>query len=155
MIGKFFKHPREENGVEILEFAFILPLLAILLMGGIEFGRAFYTYNILTKSVRNAARYLSAEPIGSTGNINSSTVTRAQNVAVCGKTSACSDPASVVVPGLVDDDIQIQNPATTVGGRIYVKVSATYAYPSLFRFMISGASFQPSVTMEAVGPVTF
>jgi len=43
----------ESSGInEVLslwEFAFVLPLLAILLMGGVEFGRAFYTYNILTK----------------------------------------------------------------------------------------------------------
>ena len=51
---------RDTRGQELIELALVLPLLLLLLAGGVEFGRAFYTYNILTKSVRNAARFASA-----------------------------------------------------------------------------------------------
>lgn len=52
------KHAR---GVALVEFALVLPLLIILLFITAEFGRALYQYNILTKSVRDAVRFLSTE----------------------------------------------------------------------------------------------
>lgn len=42
-----------------MEFALILPLLLILTFVTTEYSRALFQYNILTKSVRDAARYLS------------------------------------------------------------------------------------------------
>jgi hypothetical protein len=50
-----------QKGVAIVEFALILPLLLILTFITTEFGRALYEYNILTKSVRDAVRYLSMQ----------------------------------------------------------------------------------------------
>jgi len=52
------KKTRKERGVELLEFALVLPFLLLLVGGTIEFGRAFYTYHILSKAVRDGARYL-------------------------------------------------------------------------------------------------
>jgi len=57
---------RKQNGVAIVEFALVLPLLLILTFITTEFGRALYQYNILTKSVRDAARYLSTQTPGDT-----------------------------------------------------------------------------------------
>ncbi|NMM79514.1 pilus assembly protein TadE [Acidovorax sp. SRB_14] len=51
----------KEHGVAIIEFALILPLLLILTFIATEFGRAIYQYNTITKSVRDAARYLSMQ----------------------------------------------------------------------------------------------
>ena len=50
-----------QKGVALVELALILPLLLLLTFITTEFGRALYQYNILTKSVRNAARYLSIQ----------------------------------------------------------------------------------------------
>lgn len=52
---------RKQNGVELVEFALILPLLLLLTFITTEFGRALYQYNIITKSVRDAVRYLSMQ----------------------------------------------------------------------------------------------
>lgn len=54
----------KQNGVALIEFALVLPLLLILTFITTEFGRALYQYNTLTKSVRNAARYLSIQSPG-------------------------------------------------------------------------------------------
>jgi Flp pilus assembly protein TadG len=50
-----------QQGVALIEFALVLPLLLILSFITTEFGRAFYEYNTLAKAVRDAARYLSVQ----------------------------------------------------------------------------------------------
>ena len=49
----------KHSGVALVEFALILPLLLLLTFVTTEYSRALFQYNILTKSVRDAARYLS------------------------------------------------------------------------------------------------
>ena len=56
----------KQSGVALVEFALILPLLLLLTFITTEFGRALFQYNILTKSVRDAARYLSVYNPGDT-----------------------------------------------------------------------------------------
>ncbi len=53
-----------QQGMAIVEFALILPLLLLLTFVTTEFGRAIYQYNTIAKSVRNAARYLSMQTPG-------------------------------------------------------------------------------------------
>jgi Flp pilus assembly protein TadG len=53
-----------QKGVAIVEFALILPFLLLLTFITTEFGRAIWEYNTLTKSVRDAARYLSIQTPG-------------------------------------------------------------------------------------------
>jgi Flp pilus assembly protein TadG len=50
---------RSERGVAAVEFALILPLLLVLLLGIIDFGLYYYSDLQLTQSARDAARYLS------------------------------------------------------------------------------------------------
>jgi hypothetical protein len=52
-----------QRGTALVELAIIMPLLLFLLLGVAEFGHAFNQYNILTKAVRNGARYLAEEAI--------------------------------------------------------------------------------------------
>ena len=51
----------KQTGVALVEFALVLPLLLILTFIVTEYSRALYQYNTLTKSVRDAARYLSIQ----------------------------------------------------------------------------------------------
>src|SRR5687768_8127054 len=55
---------RKQHGVALVEFALILPFLLVLSIITFEFGRAIWQYNTLTKSVRDAARYLSLQTPG-------------------------------------------------------------------------------------------
>ncbi len=52
---------QRQRGVALIELALILPLLLVLSFITTEFGRALYQYSVLTKSVRDAARYLTAQ----------------------------------------------------------------------------------------------
>lgn len=54
------KH-RVQNGVALIELALAIPFMIMLSMIVIEFGRAMYEYNTVTKSVRDAARYLTVQ----------------------------------------------------------------------------------------------
>jgi Flp pilus assembly protein TadG len=46
-----------EAGQELVEFALILPLLLLLFLGIIEFGRAMLAYNTIANAAREGARY--------------------------------------------------------------------------------------------------
>ena len=49
---------RSQSGIASVEFVMCLPLLALLLFGTIEIGRLLFDYHAVSKSVRNAARYV-------------------------------------------------------------------------------------------------
>jgi hypothetical protein len=77
-----------QRGVAIVEFALILPLLLLLTMTVTEFGRALYQYDILAKSVRDAARYLSVQTPGTH-------TTEARNLVVYGNTAGTGTPLAL------------------------------------------------------------
>jgi Flp pilus assembly protein TadG len=47
---------RSESGAELIEFAFTLPLLLLIVLGIIEFGFVFREYEIVTNAAREGAR---------------------------------------------------------------------------------------------------
>jgi Flp pilus assembly protein TadG len=48
-----------QDGVAIVEFALVLPLLLVIVMGIMDFGLYFYNDLLLTHAARDAARYAS------------------------------------------------------------------------------------------------
>ncbi len=78
-----------QQGVALVEFAFVLPLLLVLSLVSAELGRAVYRYNTTAKVVRNAVRYLSVQAPGTH-------IAEARNLIVYGNvagTGAPLDPA--------------------------------------------------------------
>jgi Flp pilus assembly protein TadG len=51
--------PRRQRGAAAVEFALVLPILLVILLGIIDFGLYFYNDLQLTHVARDAARYLS------------------------------------------------------------------------------------------------
>ncbi|WP_048440729.1 TadE/TadG family type IV pilus assembly protein [Caenimonas sp. SL110] len=76
---------RSIRGVASVELAVLLIPLVIMAFGMVELGRAFYHYNALVKSVRNASRYLSMHQ---RNEVNA----QARCLAVHGNTSCGGDP---------------------------------------------------------------
>ncbi|WP_211470485.1 TadE/TadG family type IV pilus assembly protein [Collimonas humicola] len=74
-----------QKGTAIVEFALILPLLLLLACITTEFGRAMFQYNTITKSVRDAVRYLSVQTPGTH-------ITEAQNLVVYGNIAGTGTP---------------------------------------------------------------
>ncbi len=69
-----------QGGAALIELALITPLLLILTFITTEFGRAMYEYNSVTKSTRDAVRYLSVQTPGTH-------ITEARNLVVYGNTT--------------------------------------------------------------------
>ncbi|QFZ84893.1 pilus assembly protein [Variovorax paradoxus] len=76
---------RRQRGAALIELALITPLLLLLTFITTEFGRAMYEYNTVTKSARDAVRYLSVQ----TPNTN---VDQARNLVVFGNTAGSGAP---------------------------------------------------------------
>ena len=89
MIGDNRK-PMQQEGVAAVEFAFMLIVLLIIVAGIIEFGRAFWYYNALTKATRDGARYMSSV---SKDQIQSAGVLTTQNLVVAEANAASIWPA--------------------------------------------------------------
>ncbi|GAB2476519.1 hypothetical protein GCM10027082_29780 [Comamonas humi] len=81
---------RPQQGAALVELALTIPFMLLLSMIVIEFGRALYEYNTVTKSVRDAVRYLSVQT-------PNTLCDNAKNLVVYGTTSAGSTP---LAPGL-------------------------------------------------------
>jgi len=47
-----------ERGETLIEFALVLPILLVVTLAAVDFGRAFFVKNILAQSAREAVRYL-------------------------------------------------------------------------------------------------
>ena len=74
-----------QNGAALIELALILPLLLLLTFITTEFGRAMFEYNAITKSTRDAVRYLSFQTPGAH-------VTEARNLIVYGNLGGTGPP---------------------------------------------------------------
>lgn len=87
---------RRQDGVALIEFALVLPLLLLLTVLTTEFGRALYEYNTLVKAVRDASRYLSVQD-PSIVTTDPGKITIAKSLAVYGNPAGSGSP---LAPGL-------------------------------------------------------
>jgi hypothetical protein len=69
---------KKDLGQGLVEFALIVPLFLILLLGMVEFGRAWMTKNILTGAAREAVRRYAVIPYDNS--VSGEAYTRAVNV---------------------------------------------------------------------------
>ena len=58
---------QREHGQDVVEYALILPLLMLLLVGIMEFGIAVFTYDTIANAAREGARYGIIHPEDSPG----------------------------------------------------------------------------------------
>jgi Flp pilus assembly protein TadG len=55
-------HTSKPRGQSLIEFALLLPLLLVLIVSAIEFGRLFYTKIVITNAAREGAYYYATNP---------------------------------------------------------------------------------------------
>ncbi|RST52296.1 TadE/TadG family type IV pilus assembly protein [Variovorax sp. MHTC-1] len=75
----------KQSGVALVELALIIPLLLLLTFITTEFGRAMFEYNVVTKSTRDAVRYLSVQTPGTH-------IAEARNLMVYGNLAGTGTP---------------------------------------------------------------
>lgn len=86
---------RDGSGAAGVEFALVLPLLVVLAFGAIEMGRMLWQHEIITKGVRDGARYLTRVPVSCTapgpgGTFSATAEQTAINLVKTGTTSAAN-----------------------------------------------------------------
>ena len=139
----------------MVEFALVAPLLLLLVVGGVDFSRAFLVHNALTNSVREGARYGITRPTDPPGmralakaELTSSTVTIADS-----DIHVLWAPANPPGSGcsLV---LETETLATYQANKAcypFVKVKIDYTYvpmtPLAGQFMGGGVNLHAAVTM--------
>lgn len=141
---------KKARGVASIEFAGSVMVVVLLMLVVAELGRVFYSYTILTQSVRSGARYMS-ENSRSPANVLSfeaADISAAKNLMISGSTAG----GNPVLPGFSIDDIVISADYPSGATKDYVNVAATYNYQPLFSAIPnywSGGSFDFAMTLNA------
>lgn len=142
------KDPHRQSGIATVEFAIVLPVLVMLLLGVTEIGRAMLRYNALTKAAQEGARYAAAYALlGSTGavNVDPQLLTEVRNVVVFGNTAGAGRP---VLGGLQTAQVNVVD----LGGD-QVRVDVSYPYQPLLGPVLPnlgpGSSIATSFVMQA------
>lgn len=78
-VAYFREFLKNAQGTLAVEFVMFAPVLLAILMVSFEFGRAFWAYDVVTRDLRAAVRYLSRTSV-----YNSTSKTEAENVARTG-----------------------------------------------------------------------
>lgn len=112
---------KKTRGQAVLEFALLLPILLLLLIGTLEFGRLFFAKIVITNAAREGAYYLSMHNADKT---NCSGVAPNQ---ICYLTTrqAVMDEANASGLTLTDADISIGTPCCAIGSPAIVNVQTT------------------------------
>ncbi|MGY1712393.1 TadE/TadG family type IV pilus assembly protein [Geodermatophilus sp. SYSU D00758] len=128
---------RSERGASAVEFAFIVPLLIVLVLGIAEFGRAFQVQGTLTAAAREGARAMALQ--------NDRALARA----------AVQDAAASLDPAVTSAQIAITPtscPVTVTGaGTTNVEVTISYPMPYLTGFFGSTVQLTGTGVMRCNG----
>jgi len=122
---------RSESGEALVEMALVLPILLVLSLGMLDFGRAFHTKSLLDQAAREGAR-----------------------VAVV------TAPDVGIVQGRVDDLLGTMPHTTTVSAvgpnrMVTVTVTATFTFFTPGVFTLIGASYGNTISMTGKSSMRF
>jgi len=113
MMKMFRKYLRHEKGTAAVEFAMVSLLFLALLLGTVEVGRIFWTWNALQYAVEETARYAAVH----------STATNSALVAY-----ATTKMAGVSV---ATSQLTVTTATSTISGISFIEVTGTYAFATL------------------------
>jgi Flp pilus assembly protein TadG len=120
MFRRFISAARREDGAALLEAALTLPIMLLVCVGILEFGRAYQAWQVVTNASREGAR-VAVLPGISDESVEARVRTYLQNGAL--------DAAA-------DADVTITNTTVSIGGTTASAASVQVDYP--FQFMVLG-----------------
>ena len=118
-----FKHRQRQQGLAIVEFTLVLPVLLLLLLAFGEFGRMLYQYNLLLQASRDADRFVASQAWDSTLGavaVSNALLTQTKNVAVYG---VPANTGTAVMSGLTTGNVVV-----AAVGTDHVRVTITYTF---------------------------
>lgn len=157
---------KDRNGAAAAEMALVTPLLIILMFGSFELGNYFWSNHIVTKAVRDGARYAArqsfasydcaTETVGAAVVTNTQNLTRTNQIASGGTTRISTWTAASSV------DVDMRADTSGTYGAFYtgqdcvpvVIVTATVPYASLFQtlgFNATGMNLVASAEAPVMG----
>ena len=125
----------QERGASAVEFAFIVPMLIVLVLGIAEFGHAFQVQGTLSAAAREGVRAMALQ--------NNPALAR----------TAVKNAAATLDPAITDAQIVI-TPAScpqTGTGSNYVRVTIDYSMPFLTDFFGAGLDLSGTGVMRCNG----
>ena len=118
-----FKSRQRQQGLAMVEFTLVLPVLLLLMLAFGEFGRMLYQYNLLLQASRDADRFVAGQAWNSTlgmVSLSSTLLTQTKNVAVYG---VPANTGTAVVSGLTTGNVVV-----AAVGSDHVRVTITYTF---------------------------
>lgn len=104
------RRPSRERGQSLVELSLALPVLLILMLGAVDFGRLYYASVTVSGAARNGAQYASRNPADTAG-IQAAALEDADSL----------DNPTVVVTG----------PSTDPSGGTYIGVEVSHTFETL------------------------
>lgn len=142
---------KRQKGIAIVEFAVGVIVLLVVMLVVAEVGRAFYSYQTLTKAVRNGARYIASNVINevSVVGLTGQKIDDTRNVVIYGQVA----PGTPVLPSMVPGSIDVVQAFPSGAGTPYIEVTASYNYAPIFGAIpalgLSGTAHDFGFTMQA------
>jgi Flp pilus assembly protein TadG len=118
---------RSERGAELIEFALILPLLMLIILGLVDFGFLFQRFEVVTNAAREGAR-MAVLPGYATADVNARV---AAYVSAGGVATTSTNPVVTVT----NVNIAVGGGLPTMPGK---QVQVSYVSPYLFIGPIAG-----------------
>lgn len=118
---------RSETGTALIEFTLIFPLLLVLTVAAVDFGRAFFVKNILEQAAREGVRVRA---------VSSS----ADSSLVAARVNQVAGGANVLITG-----IEINGPDASRQVHVRVRTDFSWIFPGVFNLF--GANFTNPMPM--------
>lgn len=126
MLKRIFRQTRRsERGMQLIEMAFVMPVLLLVLGGLVELSYYFYTYSTLARATRAGAGYIYSKAL------TTAETDKAKNLVICGEFTSCSGVSSVV-PGLTAANVSVTLATVGADKQVTVKI-INYSYTPLFK----------------------
>lgn len=92
---------RRERGLALVEAAFVMPIMVLLLGTVAEFGRYFHMRSTMLRATMTGAVYMSDKSGTNTE------LQYARRMALCGQTTTACDAAQLIYPGLSESNFTV------------------------------------------------
>jgi len=115
----------DESGAELIEFALVLPLLLLVILGIIDFGFLFQRYEVVTNAAREGARVAVLPGYG-----DADVQARVDQYLTAGGLTAAHPPAAIGHPA-----------AVPVAGYCSAVTTVTVTYPHTYSFVAGVAGY--------------
>lgn len=125
MINRLIR--RRERGQSLAELGLLLPILLLIALITVDFGRAYFAYVSVTNAARNGAEYAASSSIAANDNDGI-------------REAALADTSNLV-------NVSATNPAVTsttgsdFQGRPYAEVTVVYEFSTMFNWPVVGGDF--------------